>query len=223
MPQNKLLHLTSSGVGFLVIGLIIVSFKLYDFSLQNKQLKDKISLEKSLHQNQISEILKRYDSLKAIREDKSVIVNEEVKLERQDNNKSRHLAVRSVTKKTKPTKLKAVNMSARAVRIISKDVVETSKASKIDQVRVRFTLEENKDIMSGDKQLFIQIANPNDRLLALKGKYETKLSKAVFYNRQNTDACFFIDLYQHQLIVGDYKVNLIYKGDVIGSANFRVN
>ena len=223
MPQNKLLHLTTSGVGFLVIGLIIVSFKLYDFSVQNQHLKDKISLEKSLHQNQISEILKRYDSLKATREENKVLVKEEVKSEPVNTDKSRHLAVHTRAKKTKAKNLKAINVSARAVRIISKDVVETSIASKIDQVRVRFTLEENKDVASGDKQLFIQIVNPNDRLLALKGKYETKLSKAIFYNRQNTDACLFINLHQHQLIVGDYKVNLISDGDIIGSANFRVN
>lgn len=223
MPQNKLLHLTSSGVGFLVIGLIIVSFKMYDFSVQNQHLKDKISLEKSLHQNQISEILKRYDSLKAIREENTVLVKEEVKSEPENTDKPRLLAVHAGTKKEKAKNLKAVNVSARAVRIISKDVVETNKASKIDQVRVRFTLEENKDIPSGDKQLFIQIVNPKKRLLALKGKYETKLSKAIFYNRQHTDACLFIDLHQHQLIVGDYKVNLISDGDIIGSANFRVN
>ena len=72
MPQNKLLHLTASGVGFLVIGLAIVSFKLYDFSVQNKRLKDKISLEKSIHQNQISEILNRYDSLKEYNEENTV-------------------------------------------------------------------------------------------------------------------------------------------------------
>lgn len=223
MPQNKLLHLTTSGVGFLVIGLIIVSFKLYDFSVKNKQLKDKISLEKSLHQNQISEILKRYDSLKEIRDEKKVIVKKEFKSEHENPDKPRLLAVHTATKKTKVKYLKAINVSARAVRIISKDVVETSIASKIDQVRVRFTLEESKDIESGDKQLFIEIVNPNNRLLALKGKYETKLSKAIYYNRQNTDACLFIDLHQHQLIVGDYKVNLFANGDIIGSANFRVN
>jgi hypothetical protein len=33
-------------------------------SAQKNQLKYKISLEKTIHQHQISEILKRYDSLK---------------------------------------------------------------------------------------------------------------------------------------------------------------
>jgi len=223
MPQNKLLHLTTSGVGFLAVGLIIVSFKMYDFSVQNQRLKDKISLEKSLHQNQISEILKRYDSLKENREVKKMIVKEETKSEQENSVKPHLLAVHTAAKKVKANKLKAINVSARAVRVISKDVVETSIASKIDQVRVRFTLEENKGIEPGDKQLFIQIVNPKNRLLALKGKFETKLSKAIYYNRMNTDACMFIDLHQHQLIVGDYKVNLISNGEIIGSTNFRVN
>jgi len=196
---------------------------MYDFSVQNQRLKDKISLEKSLHQNQISEILKRYDSLKENREVKKMIVKEETKSEQENSVKPHLLAVHTAAKKVKANKLKAINVSARAVRVISKDVVETSIASKIDQVRVRFTLEENKGIEPGDKQLFIQIVNPKNRLLALKGKFETKLSKAIYYNRMNTDACMFIDLHQHQLIVGDYKVNLISNGEIIGSTNFRVN
>lgn len=223
MPHSKLLHLTTSGVGFLVVGLIIVSFKLYDFSEQNKQLKDKISLENSIHQNQISEILKRYDSLKAIREEKKEMINTAAPLEPTLHAKHKHLAVHTGIKKNVLKKLKAINMSARGVRIISNDVVETNVSSKIDQVRVLFTLEANKDIEPGDKQLYIQIVNPKNRLLALKGKLETKLVKEVHYDRLDTDACFFINLHQHQLIVGDYKINLIHKGDVIGSANFRVN
>jgi len=229
MPQNKLLHLTTSGIGFLVVGMIIVSFKLYDFSVQNKRLKDKISLEKSIHQNQISEIIKRYDSLEEYREAKTVSVKPEMKAEiKLPLNKSvvkqRFLASQTVTAKVADKKkLKAVNMSARGVRLISKDAVETNVSSKIDQVRVRFTLEKNKDVAPGDKQIFIQICNPKNRFLVLKGKLETKLVNEIHYNGLNTDACLFVNLHQHQLIVGDYKINLLYEGDVIGSTNFRVN
>lgn len=224
MPQNKLSHLTASGVGFLIVGLIIVSFKMYDFSVQNKRLKDKISLEKSIHQNQISEILKRYDSLKAYREGTSVALKSEtVSQDVKKPIRNRFLAIRTVPKKVLAKKLKAINVNARCVRLISNDVVETSVASKIDQVRVRFTLEENKDIELGDKQLCIEILNPKNRLLALKGKSETKLVQKIYYDRLNTDACLFINLHQHQLIVGDYRINLIYNGDIIGATNFRVN
>lgn len=224
MPQNKLLHLTTSGVGFLVVGMIIISFKLYDFSVQNKRLKDKISLEKSIHQNQISEIIKRYDSLREYREEKTALVRAETKAKVDEAvEKKVFFASRNVTKKAAVKKLKAVNVSARGVRLISKDAVETSVSSKIDQVRVRFTLEKNRDIEPGEKQIYIQIYNPKNRLLTIKGKFETELAEEIPYDGLNTDACMFVNLHQYQLIVGDYKINLLYKGDIIGSTNFRVN
>ncbi|KGO94445.1 hypothetical protein [Flavobacterium enshiense] len=224
MPHNKLLYLTTFGVGFLAVGLITVSFKLYDFSLKNKELKDKISLEKSIHQNQISEILKRYDSVNEkysnnVSDVKVSASPKSVSISAEKNNK--------VVVKTNPEilvkKLSAVNVSARGVRIISNDVVETTVSSKIDQVRVRFTLEENKDVKPGNKTIFIQVVNPKNRLLTLKGGGETQLVKEIYYDRLNTDACVFIDLYQYQLIVGDYKIRLINEGQIIGTANFRVN
>ncbi|ESU24340.1 hypothetical protein FEDK69T_07830 [Flavobacterium enshiense DK69] len=216
--------MTTFGVGFLAVGLITVSFKLYDFSLKNKELKDKISLEKSIHQNQISEILKRYDSVNEkysnnVSDVKVSASPKSVSISAEKNNK--------VVVKTNPEilvkKLSAVNVSARGVRIISNDVVETTVSSKIDQVRVRFTLEENKDVKPGNKTIFIQVVNPKNRLLTLKGGGETQLVKEIYYDRLNTDACVFIDLYQYQLIVGDYKIRLINEGQIIGTANFRVN
>jgi len=231
MPQNKSLYLATVSVGMLAVGLTIVSFKLYDFSLKNKELKDKISLEKSIHQNQISEILKRYDSVNKNYTDKIVDVKKYPVLSpkpvvspKKDIAVKRSYSpvVKSRTKEVKK-KLVAANINACGVRLISEEIVETTVSSKIDQVRIRFTLEENKDLESGNKEIFIQVVNPKNRLLTLKGKSETHLVKEIYYDRLNTEACLFIDLHQYQLIVGDYKINLIHQGELIGSTNFRVN
>ncbi len=216
--------MTTFGVGFLAVGLITVSFKLYDFSLKNKELKDKISLEKSIHQNQISEILKRYDSVNEKYADNS----SQVKVSASPTNdgvsvKGNYPAVVKTTPKKLVKKLSAVNINAHGVRIVLNDAVETTVSSKVDQVRVRFTLEKNKDIGPGNKTIFIQVVNPKNRLLTLKGGSGTQLVKEIYYDKLNTDACVFIDLYQYQLIVGDYKINLIHEGQIIGTTNFRVN
>lgn len=224
MPQRKLLYLTSSGVGLLLIGLAMVSLKLYDFSVQNKRLKDKITLEKSIHHNQISEILKRYDSLNdTFSRHKYSHTHIHTHKELPVPTEFSHVTAPKKSHKTTAQKLKAININARGVRLIGDDVMETAVSSKIDQVRIRFTLEENKDLQSGMKQIFIQVYNPKNRLLTLKGNTQTKLVKQINYDRLNTDACLFIDLYQHQLIMGDYRINLICDGSVIGSTNFRVN
>ncbi|HSD15510.1 MAG TPA: hypothetical protein VLB74_12740 [Flavobacterium sp.] len=224
MPQNKLLHLTTFGVGLLAIGLITVSFKLYDFSLKNEELKDKIKLEKSIHQNQISEILKRYDSLNKEFADKSMVAKKPMTANAGVLPAKQNVDYDSKSNSKKEReKLTALNISARGVHLISDDVVETNVSSKIDQVRVRFTLVENKDIESGIKKIFIQVTNPKHRFLTLDGKSKTQLVKEIYYDRFNTDACVFIDLHQYQLIVGDYKINLINEGEIIGTTNFRVN
>jgi len=143
----------------LAVGLTIVSFKIYDFSLKNKELKDKISLEKSIHQNQISEILKRYDSVNKNYTDKIVDVKKYPVLSpkpvvspKKDIAVKRSYSpvVKSRTKEVKK-KLVAANINACGVRLISEEIVETTVSSKIDQVRIRFTLEENKDLESGNK------------------------------------------------------------------------
>lgn len=224
MFQNKRPYLPTFSVGVLIIGLTTASYKLCDLSVKNKELKDKITLEKSIHQNQISEILRRYDSVN----EKQVKKTTEIK-DREINGRGYEQPeqnLKFVNKRITEAvdkKLSAKNINARAVRMISQDFVETTMSSKIDQVRVRFTLEENKDFEPGKKKIFIQIINPKNRLLALKGKSETEVATEVYYDRHSTDVCVFIDLHQYQLIVGDYKINLIHDGAIIGSTNFRVN
>lgn len=63
MTSNNSSILGQVSVGVLVIGVLTLSFNLYRLSSENKSLKDKISLENSIHKNELSEILKRYDSV----------------------------------------------------------------------------------------------------------------------------------------------------------------
>lgn len=220
MPQNNYTSITITSIGFLTIGMLILSFKLYKTSRQNESLKDRLYLETTLHQNQISEILKRYDSLKddlkTEAESKAEIKNNNTKPIWKDLNPSdRTVRV--------PNKLKAVNVNARGVRLIGKDVIETNQSAQIDQVRVCFTLESNKDIVIGQKEIGIQILNPKNRSINLKGHPGKKLDKGIYYDRLDTDVCVFVDMYQHELIIGEYKINLICDNRTIGSTVLKVN
>ncbi|MGX7667686.1 hypothetical protein [Flavobacterium pedocola] len=217
----------SSSIGFLLIGIIAISFKLYETSRQNENLEHKLSMENAIHQNQIAELLKRYDSVsidpatKIDPDTKEAVVSGTVKVG--------PVLTTTTVKKSKKSEaivykgLKAVNVNARGVRKISRDVLETNTSSKIDQVRVCFALEENKDIEIGKKQILVQIINPKNRSIALEGHTEARMTKQVYYDRLKTDACVFVNLYQHELIVGEYKINLIHKGLVIGSTVLKVN
>lgn len=221
MPQKNLLYLTTTGVGFLAVGLVMVSFKLYDFSKKNDQLTKKIALETSIHQNQISEILWRYDSLYDARNPKTANLVSLGKSVEKEFSTSKVIKREATTVANQ--QLKAINISARGVQLISNDEVETSNASKIDQMRIRFTLKENKFAIAGKKQILIQVINSKKHALVLNSPLKDKKVLDVFFNKKNTDACVFVDFYQHELNEGDYKINLIHQGDIIGTTNFRVN
>lgn len=218
MPLKNYINITSTSVGFLLIGMLVVSFKLYTTSKQNEHLKDKITLENNLHQNQISEILRRYDSLDKI--------TEKIK---KSNQKSKNLfkeeqfsKVATSIEVKKEIKLQAVNLNVRGVRKIGKDVVETNNSTKIDQLRICFTLEQNKLIAPGNKRIVVEVRNPKNRLLNLDGD-PNRLVKEVYYNRFATDACLFVNLYQHEIIVGNYTINVLYNNEIIAATKFKVN
>jgi len=203
--------------------MLILSFKLYKTSRQNERLKDKLSLENTIHQNEISEILKRYDSLKGVSVlDSASSDREKISVK----SKAKPVVTASTTIQrnadlTRP--LKAVNVNVRGVRLLGKDVLETNHSTNIDQIRVCFTLESNKDVMAGQKQISLQILNPKNRIINLKKHPENKLHKILHYDRLDVDACMFVNLYQHELIAGDYKIKLICDNKSIGSTVLKVN
>ncbi|THF49447.1 hypothetical protein E6C50_11915 [Flavobacterium supellecticarium] len=66
MVRKSATKLIQVSVGVLLIGVFTLSFNLYRLSVENKTLKDKLSLENSLHKNELLEILKRYDSVNSM-------------------------------------------------------------------------------------------------------------------------------------------------------------
>ncbi|WP_313806647.1 hypothetical protein [Flavobacterium sp.] len=195
-----------------------MSFKLYIVEKQNDSLKDKLSLEKNLHQNQISEILKRYDSVSRYVGQGNYASVEKVVAE---NVKAKHPEVleKAIAKKVQ---LSAVNLNVRGVRMVGKDVVETNKSSKIDQLRICFTLQPNKLIPSGYKKIKVELINPKGRVIKNSGT-SARLIKEIYYDQRPTDGCFFVNLYQHESLVGTYSVRLLEGEDVIASTSYKIN
>ena len=218
MPLRHYISITSTSVGFLLIGMLVVSFKLYITSKQNESLKEKLYLENTLHQNQISEILRRYDSLDKITEK----TQKSIDLSKNFTKKKLQMEAAPKRNPEKESKLQAVNLNVRGVRKVGRDVVETNNSNKIDQLRICFTLEQNKLITPGNKRIQVQIRNPKNRLLNLDSD-QNRLVKEVYYNCFATDACLFVDLYQHEIIAGNYSIKVLCNDEVIAATNFRVN
>ena len=65
--------------------------------------------------------------------------------------------------------LTANSFKAKAYQNYNGNLVETKKANKAQTIEVCFTLAENALTEKGDKELYIQIVNPKNNVVANKG------------------------------------------------------
>lgn len=261
MASNNATKLVQVSVGVLLIGVLTLSFNLYRLSVENKTLKDKISLENSLHKNELSEILKRYDSVNGMlvtRSDrKTVLLKPDMYLKsiskadsissKVEKVKRKILTTKVKTEKRKSVKslaelndpsdneelpsksLKALNVSVRGVKIIYSDYLETNRSKKIDQIRICYTLNYTESIPKGNQEIFYQIVNPENVVLANCSRSDEKFNcdlsctakGIVFYENKATDVCAFVDVDKKKLIRGEYEVNIIHQDRIIGTTNFQ--
>ena len=135
-----------------------------------------------------------------------------------------------VESKYEEDKLTVLNINARGVKILS-DLYSNARDKKIQQIRVCFTLEGNEFIKAGEKNIMVQVVNPNKQVISVnqtffedKGQkfFYTGAVKAM-YNKKDTDVCTYVDLEDEKTIKGKYHVNIYYNSIKIGSTIFQYN
>jgi hypothetical protein len=108
----------------------------------------------------------------------------------------------------------------------------TNKAKKVNQIEVCFTLAENALTEQGEKEIFIQIVNPQNNVVADKGAisfgnssliYSSK--KLVNYHNEVLDICVDIeaDPDERPLTEGTYFINIFNKERKLGSTEVKLN
>ena len=118
------------------------------------------SLERSkLLANQLDELSDKYKELKKVNDKNEVVI---------------------ATSKN----LTAINVTANGVKIVSNNIIETKKLSSVEQIKVCFTLLENKAAVKGNKDIYIQILNPDNKIVSRwfgyeDGIIEMELAKAI--------------------------------------------
>jgi hypothetical protein len=109
---------------------------------------------------------------------------------------------------------------------------ETEKANKAQNIQVCFTLAENALTEKGEKELYVQIVNPRNNVLADKGSIDFGDSTLIYsiktfvnYNNQVVDVCTNIvsDSSDRPLDKGTYYVNVFYKDRKLGSTQVLLN
>ncbi|GAA4275891.1 hypothetical protein [Aquimarina mytili] len=126
--------------------------------------------------------------------------------------------------------LTAANIKAEGVRVRNSGKISTSsKASKAEKVRVCFTLSPNKLTEKGDKELFVQVINPENNLIG--DKVSVNFDDAVltysgrnkvFYENEALDVCVLVDAAEGELVKGNYVVNLFSGPRMISNTQFEL-
>ena len=284
----------------LIIGMLLVamiSLGAYSLSSYNeiKEQKEFLAQEKKIVENELSQIITRYDELMFENEDikeelilakertlkildslkvqqatvfiiskyrnQITFLNDEreelltlaksLKEENQQLHKVRKAVVKRLEEQTdvnnqlsernillaenlkKGSVLTANSFSATALRTrVSGKQVETNKAKRTDVMEVCFTLAENSLAEKGEKNIYIQILNPNSNVIGEKlsknfGEYSLIYStKALIdYNNEVLDICLRASAAKDEKIFtkGTYFVNVFHDEKKLGSTEINLN
>lgn len=108
-------------------------------------------------------------------------------------------------------------------------LVVNDRTRRVDKVRTCFTITANQLAEPGEKELYVQVYNPNNNLVGDQiavehegGVMVYSAATKVFYENDELDVCILANANEDNLIEGNYKV-LVYNGsDLIGATNFSL-
>jgi len=154
----------------------------------------------------------------------NTVSNENQKYKKQNKDLQSKVALGAV--------LQAGNVTVSAIRIRNSGTQsETTRAAKTNTIKACFTLLENKLSKAGDKNIYIKVVDPNQKILVSKdpiniissdgGNLELSSKRIVNYQNENMDLCVFHEI-QEELKPGSYKVEIFNDGYFIGESSFAL-
>lgn len=121
-----------------------------------------------------------------------------------------------------------VNASHISVIFLNGRDKETSKSSKIEKLKINFTLSANKLASSGQKTVYLRIKRPDGYLISSGSTFtagDTQLaytdSRIITYENQALDVSVYHKVTE-TLSVGKYVVSLYMDGNMIGESSFII-
>ncbi len=126
--------------------------------------------------------------------------------------------------------LTATNVYANGIKIVSNNIIETKRFSNTEQIKVCFSLLENRATVKGNKDIFIQIINPKNKVVSKNGDFKEFGEKSlyysaktnIFYDNEELDVCVFVDSNKNDLVKGDYEINIFSGTKIIGNTIFSL-
>jgi len=137
----------------------------------------------------------------------------------------------------KASVLKAYNITADPLQVKYSGKKEkiTDKAKRMDEIKICFTLSENKIIAHGKKHIYIRIAKPDKLILtpskgddysfSFKGeKLQYSIMHEIDYQGKASDICLYWrkKTQADEMPAGTYNIEIFSENNVIGATSFSV-
>lgn len=126
--------------------------------------------------------------------------------------------------------LTAAGLSAKGVKVKSSGkLLPTEKANRADKIQVCFTLAKNSIAEAGDKQLYVQVINPDSNLIGKKAtvNFEDSIltyssTNKVYYENEALDVCMLVDAVEKDIVKGNYIVHVFAGSKLIANTEFEL-
>lgn len=133
-------------------------------------------------------------------------------------------------KVNKASQLKITSLRGEGVIVRnSGKVIENDRTRRIDQVRTCFTITANDLTEAGEKNLYVQVYNPENELVGDKiavehdgGVMVYSAQSTVYYENDELDVCILANAAEEKLLEGNYKVYVYNDATLIGTASFSL-
>lgn len=108
-------------------------------------------------------------------------------------------------------------------------LIENDKARRVDKIRTCYTVPQNRLAEAGDKQLFVQVVDPQKQVLGVNQEYSngeetirySTISK-FYYDNEALDICENVGPSGDKFPAGVYKVNVFDGVSLIAQSSFEL-
>lgn len=135
------------------------------------------------------------------------------------------------TKVDKASRLKITSLSGEGVIVRnSGKLVENDNNRRVDQIRTCFTITSNDLAEAGEKNMYVQVYNPENELVGDEivvqhdgGTMVYSAASKVFYENEELDVCILAKTIEDRLLEGNYKVYVYNDAVLLGTGSFSLN
>lgn len=135
-----------------------------------------------------------------------------------------------VNKVDRASQLKITSLRGEGVIVRnSGKLVENDRTNRIDQIRACFTISANDLAGPGERNMYVQIYNPENELVGDQivvqhegGPMVYSASSKVYYENNELDVCLLSNTREDKLLEGTYKVYVYAEANLLGTASFNL-